>query len=689
MKRLVLLFFILHCLTPCVYADQLSPEEALTRMSKDRKMTAGLQKNRMRLAYTASRKEKNLFYVFKDETRRQSLILGADDLLPAVIAYDLNEFDIENMPPQLSDWLTFYQDVCSQVILENRPISTGMATGSAVKPLVQTKWDQMEPYNKYCAQYMHINVPTGCVATAMAQIMNYWQYPEKGTGVHSYTTSTGVRLTADFGNTTYDWGNMRNFYGNYAIEGESSQGNASYTDGEADAVALLMYHCGVAVDMKYTENSSGATTSNAGTALITYFGYDKGMRYHNREVYSDEEWQQMLLDELYQGRPVIYSGRTIRNEGHAFVCDGYDGNGYFHFNWGWSGMADGYYMVTGADPLHPQYHGTGGSLNSDAYNQGQYVISRIQPAQPGSKADVSMMAQQLIDCAQGKCCAVLYTEGNEELTGNAMRGVPYWIQGIFYSNSVIPLNADLGAILRNVNTGAEYPCYGITASSLPAMAGYSSYTLYLDYVPENGTFEVYPAYLPLDETGAPVGEWRRMLMPPNAVPFKVTLKGTLPLMRITDVQLSKENGYYTTKPELSVTIKALSSFSKKKLSGTIYEWDGSNASGTYSIASSLSMKTGEEVTLTGIPFRVLSPLNDNQAYKLQISCSGYNYKLGDLCNTNFHFYVGHQESDAIVDVPADAGISPQHEEYYDLQGRRVYKPLRGLYIRNGKKILVK
>ena len=209
-----------------------------------------------------------------------------------------------------------------------------------VEPLLTTKWGQDAPFNLQCplktdgqGRQQHCRV--GCVACAMGQVMNYHQYPEVGIG--KGTNMFNASLTADYGNTHYDWDNMLDSY------------KDTYTDAQADAVATLLYHCGVAVNMIYGLQSSATFTAfanNMTTALVRCFGYDEeGLRSVNRSNYSREEWLQMIYENLSAGQPIIYSGNSATMGGHTWVVDGYDKEGRIHMNWGWLGRSDGYYDI--------------------------------------------------------------------------------------------------------------------------------------------------------------------------------------------------------------------------------------------------------------------------------------------------------------------------------------------------------
>lgn len=211
--------------------------------------------------------------------------------------------------------------------LENNNIKS--LTEAVVDPLIETRWNQDCYYNEY-APYDSwgpcSHAYAGCVACAMSQVMKYWNYPEKGKGSHTYIHHQYGSQSADFGSTTYRWDDMPN---------EIWSPN--------DAIATLMYHCGVSVDMNYGADGSGAQSNDVETAMRMYFGYSSA-KYKERNDYSDEEWVALLKSELDEARPMYFSGSGEAG-GHAIVCDGYDNNDYFHFNMGWSGYGDGFYSI--------------------------------------------------------------------------------------------------------------------------------------------------------------------------------------------------------------------------------------------------------------------------------------------------------------------------------------------------------
>ena len=352
-------------------------------------------------------------YVFT--TDQSFVILSADSRVQPVLGYSLNDpFVAEDMPENKRAWIEEYGDAIQFAIERQTRASAETAqqwrdlaegnynrSGSVVVgPLVQTRWDQYSPYNLLCPS----GTVTGCVATAMAQIMKYWNYPEHGIGSHSYIYSPYGVLSADFGSTDYDWDNMTNTYG------------SSSTEMQRQAVATLMYHCGVSVDMKYgpaSTGGSGASTPNVANALKSYFNYSSDVQHIDRDYSNDNAWVALLKAELDSSRPIQYHG-SGSGGGHSFVCDGYRDDDYFHFNWGWSGSCDEYYTL---NTLNPGPGGTGSGAYG-IYNDGQGAIIGIHPsicaAEEPSNLTLTLNERQVTlfwDAANGAASYNVYCNG--------------------------------------------------------------------------------------------------------------------------------------------------------------------------------------------------------------------------------------------------------------------------------------
>ena len=270
-------------------------------------------------------------------------MVSADDRACPVLAYSpKGSLSVADMPVALQNIVYVYQQEIEQLHADvSAPVHKDWALleagkglprdeGDEIGPLLTTQWYQKSPYNQLCPSY----TMTGCVATAMAQVMKYWNYPAFGEGSHSYTDDSGYGTqSADFGNTRYDWANMPN-----RLTGSS-------TAAEKTAVATLMYHCGVSVNMHYSTVYSGTTINKCETALPTYFHYNRDdIRYRAKGLMSNEAWRDTLIAELRLLRPILHGGSGPAG-GHCFVCDGYDARGYLHFNLGEDGDGDGYYQV--------------------------------------------------------------------------------------------------------------------------------------------------------------------------------------------------------------------------------------------------------------------------------------------------------------------------------------------------------
>ena len=303
----------------------------------------------LQLTYTSEGDE---LYVFnKADGEGWVIVAGDDGARSAVLGYgEKGSIVPEHMSDGLKAMLNEYTKSIGflrQNGIKNKAnnrLSRLSAEGRSVEPLLKTTWSQSAPYWNMCPEETY----NGCVPTAMAQIMKYWRWPETGSGSH--TNSSYRDQWGDLSQSTYDWDLMLDNY----VEGE-------YTKAQGDAVALLMRDAGIAVNVHYFGLfGSGSNTENAYYAMVTHFGYSSDAEYHKfgeghtEEIITDEwyeEWEEMLRQELDAGRPVFYTADGPAPPGHAFVCDGYKDQ-YFHFNMGWAGLEDGYYLTTAITIYH-------------------------------------------------------------------------------------------------------------------------------------------------------------------------------------------------------------------------------------------------------------------------------------------------------------------------------------------------
>lgn len=319
-------------------------------------------KAKSRTATTASTSD--AYYVFNNDAGGFVIIAGDDAVTPVLGYTSTGSFDAENLPDGLKDLLKSYERQIAALgdsYQANQTATRAAFTGE--KLLNTAKWNQMAPFNKYTPN----NYVTGCVATAGAIVMKHHGYPAKGTGSHSYTWN-GKTLTANF-ELGYDWANMPAQY----------NGN----DAAFDGVARLMADLGVAVEMQYNKDGSGAYIGNLVTALQKYYGYSKLSHLMAIEDVGAEAWNGRLRDEIDANRPVLYAASDPNTGGgHAFVIDGYKDES-FSVNWGWGGYCDGFYKI-GA--LNPESEG---NPTGDKYNVGQSAVFGMEPS--GGMEKVSTM----------------------------------------------------------------------------------------------------------------------------------------------------------------------------------------------------------------------------------------------------------------------------------------------------------
>lgn len=342
------------------------------------------------LSYKAlsSRKQKTTkqsgvsYYVFNVGENDGFVIVSGDMRAKDILGYSYDgTFDINKISDNFRNWLSGYEQEIERLFTQQFVVRQSVEKegysrlektfAASITPLLgNLKWNQDSPYNDLCPIIVASTgerAAVGCVATAMAQIMKYHKWPDVGVGGNSYKTNTlKLDVSADFSSNPYDWANMTNGY------------HSQSTEKEKKAVAALMYHCGVAVNMDYWYSSS-AFSYNIANALIRNFKYESNIQMYKREFYPQSEWVDMIKSELNAGRPIFYRGDS-KDVGHIFVCDGYDTQGLFHFNWGWSGMSDGYFELSALNPLSL---GIGGG-SSSGFNYNQAIIIGVQ--RPGGIA---------------------------------------------------------------------------------------------------------------------------------------------------------------------------------------------------------------------------------------------------------------------------------------------------------------
>ena len=331
---------------------------------------------------TRSSVQSPAYYVFDNTGGPGFVIVAGDDVAMPVLGYSFeHEFSKDNLPANLKAWLEYMRDEVNEARRSGAKAESVVTrawsqveVGTPVVELETAKWNQMEPYNLLCPIVGGESTYTGCTATAVAIVMRYHQWPEKGVGtLPGYKISRGEVLPELPLGHTYDWKNMPLEYP-----------YLGYSQVEANAVAVLMRDCGWMIFSDYGPIGSVGTMASSydiPSGLKTYMGYDKKARIISRNGYSTFEWNALMKGELDNSRPIIYAGFSVRS-GHAFVLDGYTDQDYYRVNWGWGGYCDGYFLLTALDP---EGQGAGGS--EGGYNMYQTAVIGIQKDDGGTNLE--------------------------------------------------------------------------------------------------------------------------------------------------------------------------------------------------------------------------------------------------------------------------------------------------------------
>lgn len=444
-----LIFALLPALAFAASARTLTPEEALTRVQTNPTLrkVVGKQTAQPMLKATVNTSEGDPA-VYLYHSADQYLLLSASDVAEPLLGYCSAAPEGEEMPPQMKAWLDSYAAAIQYA--ENAPKPDFYSAIKApekeyIKPLLATTWDQLGPYNKYTPG----GSPTGCVATAIAQVMKHHNYPASTTG-EGIAYYKGTRYTRSL-NATYNWDVMTNSY------------NAGSTDAEINAVATLMVNAGYAAKMFYDNSVSGTNDQAMINAMVNVFKYSPACWMRSRDHYPIEEWEDMLYNELVNNRPVYYSGMSSSG-GHAFVCDGYE-KGYFHINWGWSGYCDGWFKI---DALNPAGQGTGGYAGG--YNIGQTALFNCAKPKAGDvRPQVQLTMFDLIKATT---------------SGTTLKLESQW-----FNYTYIGTKLTIELSLRNMETKQEYREVIYDGVDMGSGQGFNTIPASLTKIPD-GVYEV-------------------------------------------------------------------------------------------------------------------------------------------------------------------------------------------------------
>jgi hypothetical protein len=491
MKRLILLLAIAMC-GANAFSGVLTPEAALNRAqsttaARHIKGINNTAKAELLTTFTANNQP--AVYLF-GRGDKGYLVVSADDMTDAVLGYcDEGNVDTNNMPPAMTYLLESYANQIAYV-RENATDATKVTRHgperAAIHPLCTTKWGQSSPYNDKCPnQYA-----TGCTATALAQVLKYFGGIQ-GSGTASYTWN-GETLSYDFDATSFDWNSMLNTYGNDA------------TDTQKEAVASLLYACGVTLQMNYASGGSGAYAINVVKYSADSFNLDKGIRYYNRDYYGYDEWNNLIYDALKNCGPVMLGGAIVNTSyyyAHEFVCDGYGSDDLFHINWGWNGQYDGYFRLNALDP-----YSYGIEPVKSAYNYYQDAVCYIQPEKEDSTPFIQLV------CNSFSIRNTAATLGNTvSLNGGAIN----------YSSCV--LSGTIGMKICDIN-GNLVQYVAATSSFSDLAIGGSLSSPYSVRTPKDlaeGTYTITPVFKDTDD------EWHDIRCKPSGVDsYTMTVKGT-------------------------------------------------------------------------------------------------------------------------------------------------------------------
>lgn len=404
------------------------------------------------LAYTQTTESgANALYVFNFEGGY--LIMAADDVAQPILAFgEEGCFDANNIPDGLAYYLRHYARQIEYAVNNSMTadpeiseqweqirrygvIRSERATRGDVAPLISTNWNQDSPFNAYCPTGQGGpggRAYAGCVATAMSMVMKRWNWPDHGQGSHSYTPSGYATQTVDFENAYYQWNNMPN-----------TVNNSNY-----QAIALLMYHCGVAVDMQYGPQGSGAHSQDVPDAIFNYFRYTKSANRLDRDLYTRNEWEEILISNLQEGFPMYYSGAE-GNSGHAFVCCGYrESDRKFYFNWGWSGFNNNYFAIDALNTYSGNFNDYQGVIIDMIPD---YVYDGLIPA----VTDLEVVAEN----AHTNVGVVSWTNPTTSLDGTTLENIEQVVllrndQEIFSQANVTP-----GEVMTFEDNVPDYDCY--------------------------------------------------------------------------------------------------------------------------------------------------------------------------------------------------------------------------------------
>ena len=396
MKKTTTLSILILFFAITAFAGPVDPEKALEIANSFWKSAPGASKAPLRL-YVGTGISKapsrngvsdtdSPYYLFSTDNAAGFVIVSGEESLPSIVGYSTNGY-VGEMPPALVDWLAGYSNYVEDIragIVE--PVNTAAAAaGKRIEPMLETSWNQSAPYNNYCPEVNGQKTPTGCTATAMAQVMKFHEWPEKPKRAITWDNNiTGKTENIDITKNVYKWDKMLAHY------------RDGYTAEQADAVARLMVDVGKAINSSYSPGGTGSNYVEAARGLVNVFDYSPQIRVLKRNECTYDEFISVIRENLEARQPLVHTGQGQSfAAGHAFVCDGIDENNYVHIDWGWDGAYNGFFDIGSMAP-----GGTGIGGGQDRYNVDQAIIANIKPRtadEAGRPGDPTLYDYDVVD----------------------------------------------------------------------------------------------------------------------------------------------------------------------------------------------------------------------------------------------------------------------------------------------------
>ena len=650
----------------------------------------------LQLTYTSTFNGSNTYYVFNKGNENGYLILSADDCMPAVLGVvEGNSFDYDKLPDNMKWWLSQY-DISISCYSSNgkKYVSSSKAKKAKkdIEPLLgDIQWNQWAPYNMLCPVMGKMEAPTGCVATAMAQVMGMWQWPKRGYGKNEYQMFAPsydeegnyvhgeLTMARDFTQSKYKWEKILPQYDGYESEEENL------------AIAQLMYDCGISINMEYKSSGSASDLPEVVNALVKNFSYDKNIRIEYRKFYDDDVWENMLYENLSNGMPLVCSGQDGKTffEGHAFVCDGYmvDGN-LFHFNWGWGGNADGYFFLSG--------NGNGNGDDDEGldeeclYNKAQNAIFNIKPSKTpyveGSEGEFPLLVY--------KSCKFYVDDKTTDVIPRSIKSNAYgWDFDLVYSGYVAH-EYSIGYKFKNESNEYIMPFRYQEGELLPFADVYMNFGFDYENILKNGKYTV--SYVYKDITAGNT-EWKDAIYQPGATKPVVEVTGLEPFCSVVGEPEVLYNGKNVIDDReihrvpgvneitIKFKVKALKALKNNEIIINLH-------SPEHDVAKTLKLSKAAANSVQDVEAKMsIKEFKANGSfgvYLLQSKDDEYIY-LPD--SRKYLSWVNiYDDNSTGIETITQTEEKAASETIYDIYGRKVSTTNRGgLYIKNGKKFIAK